>query len=423
MDSPYPRETPPSYKRSLAWNIGFSSFWFATSYKWFILLFILLPGQVESIVPGGEKNTYWGLIFGTGAVWAIFGPSIFGRLNETLTGVWRNRRLWLALGSAGTLVALATLYNAPNLWILGLGYLLLQISDDLGTGPYSGMVADTVPPEHRGFASAVLGGLKLFGQIASAIAALALGRLELIYIGIGLVNVLCMLWTVYTIKDVAEPPVSKTLRGNIFQDWLAPFRSSDFVRVWFNRLIVAFAFACVSAYTRNFLTDMFTVWELFGRDLGSANTAAQVLALTISFSGILGAVLSSKISDRTGRKPLLIVSALIITASLFPIAFAKGFTPIWVCVFFFGIGNGIYASNDWAIASDVLPNPERASTEMGVWQSSETAVQIPAGVIMGFLIDQLNRQSFGLGYQTMVIIASLLFLVSIALIKGIKKVR
>lgn len=423
MPEPHNPSPKPGYQNTFLWNLGFSSYWFATSYKWFILLFILLPGQVEAIVPGGEKNTYWGLIFGTGALWAVFGPSVFGRLNETLSGILRNRQLWIGMGSLGTLVALTILFHAPNLWLLGLGYLLLQVSDDLGTGPYAGMVADSVPEENRGFASAILGGFKLFGQIASAVAALILGKPELIYIGIGAVNVLCAAWTAYTIRGIAEPLRQESQRQKFFDEWFSPFRDSDFVRVWLNRLIVAFAFACISAYTRNYLTDMFTEWNLFGHNLGQADTAAQVLALTISVSGIFGAVYASRVSDRTGRKPLLVRAAVIISLALFPIAFFKDFTPIWICVFLFGIGNGIYASSDWALASDVLPNRDKASTEMGVWQSSETAVQIPAGVVMGFLIDHLNRQVFGLGYQTMIITASTLFLASILLIKGIKKAR
>lgn len=418
-------EPPESsgYKRSFWWNVGFSSYWFATSYKWFILLFILLPGMVESHVPGGEKNTYWGLIFGTGAVWAIIGPALFGRLNETLGGRWQNRRLWLSIGTAGTVIALATLVGATNLWVLGFGYLLLQVSDDLGTGPYAGMIADSVPEENRGYASSVLGGLKLLGQIVSAVVALALKSTELIFIGIALVNICCALWTIKTIKPISLAPTQKEPRSSFLSEWAAPFRNGDFLRVWLNRLIVSFAFACISAYTRNYLKDMFTEWKLFGLDLGDAKTAAIALALIISFAGVIGSIISAKIADKTGRKPLLIWSAIIIAFALFPIAIVDSFTPIFLLVFLFGIGNGIYAAADWALISDVLPNRDKAATEMGVWQSSETAVQVPAGIIMGFLIDTLNRQVFGLGYQTMIWTSAALFFVSIFLVKGIKNAR
>ncbi len=411
------------YQNKFWWNVGFSAYWFATSYKWFILLFILLPGMIETHVPNGEKNTYWGLIFGTGAIWAIVGPSIFGRLNETLGGKWQNRRLWIAIGTAGTVIALFTLFKASNLWLFGFAYLLLQVSDDVGTGPYAGMIADSVPKENRGYASSILGALKLFGQIASAIVALALRKPELIFIGIATVNILCALWTITTIAPVSQARVSQRPRENIFKEWINPFRDGDFLRVWLNRLIVSFAFACISAFTRNYLSDMYSEWKLFGINLGDAEMAAIVLALGISFAGIVGSIIAAKLADKTGRKPLLIWSAILIAFSLFPISFAREFTPILLLVLAFGIGNGIYVAADWALISDVLPNPDKAATEMGVWQSSETAVQVPAGIIMGFLIDLLNRQTFGLGYQFMIWTAASLFFVSIFLVKGIKGAR
>lgn len=412
----------PGYREGTAWSLGFSAYWFATSYKWFILLFILLPDKVGAIVPGGEKNTAWGLVFGTGAVWALVGPSIFGRLSETLGERWRRRGPWLVVGSALTCVALGFVYGAGSLPLLGLGYLLLQVSDDIGTGPYAGMVADSVPPERRGFHAAVLGGMKLGGQIVSALMAIALREPGLIFIAIGGVNLVCALVTAWTIREVPARP-EPVGRSGFVAEYLEPFKSPDFRYVWANRFIVAFAFACVTAYTLNFLKDMFTSWRLFGWDLGEPATAANVLALTISFTGVMGAVFAARVSDRVGRKPLLIFGAIVFTCALVPIAIVRDFTAVWICVVFFGVANGMYQSADWAIASDVLPNTDKAATEMGAWQSSETAVQVPAGVVMGFLVDQLNRVSFGLGYQAMVLTSAALFLVSIALVRRIRSAR
>ncbi|MBX3115635.1 MAG: MFS transporter [Fimbriimonadaceae bacterium] len=414
-----------AYRRTFLFNLGMSAFWFATSYKWFILLFVLIPDKVSTIVPGGEKNGAWGLVLGTGAFWALIGPSIFGRIYETAPGKLRNRGPWIALGSGITCLAILLIGGANSLLTLAAAYLLLQISDDLGTGPYAGMVADTVPAEHRGYASSILGGFKLFGQIASAIAALILRKPEVILVGIAVVNVLSAAITIYTIRHLPNADRTETKRQPWIEEYLSPFKNPDFRAVWLNRFIVAFAFGCVTAYALNFLKDMLPAYTLFGADLKDAKSSANILALTISFAGIFGAVFSARIADRTGRKPLLVTAAIILSLSLFPVAFFKEFTPIWICVFLFGIGNGIFQSSDWAIASDVLPNPDKAATEMGAWQSSETSVQVLVGLIMGQLIDALNRQypGEGRGYQAMVIIASTLFLASIFAVRSIKSAR
>lgn len=150
---------------------------------------------------------------------------------------------------------------------------------------------------------------------------------------------------------------------------------------------------------------------------------ANILAISISLAGIVGAGFSARVADRSGRKPLLISSAAILAAGLLPIAVLREYTQIWICVLVFGIGLGIYQANDWAIASDVLPTRDRAATEMGAWQSSETAVQILVGLIMGPVIDGLNAVRPGAGYVAMVLTASSLFLLSILLVPRIQSAR
>jgi Na+/melibiose symporter-like transporter len=409
-----------AYRRTFGFNAGMSAYWFATSYKWFILLFILIPEKVKEIVPGGDKSAAWGMILGTGALWALVGPAIFGRLYENSSGWFRNRGSWIAIGSGLTAIAVFALYGSSSLLAIAAAYLMLQVSDDLGTGPYAGMVADTVPLENRGYASSVMGGFKLFGQIASAVMALVLKRVDLIFIGIASVNVVCALWTAWTIKDLPNAERVVREKTSFVQDYLEPFKSFDFRAVWFNRFIVFFANGCVTGYALYFLGDMLTSYRLFGADLGTASGSANVLALTISFTGILGSILAARYADRIGRKPLLIWSIVILAVTLLPVTVLRDYTAIWITVSLYGFGNGIFQSVDWAIASDVLPNPDRAATEMGAWQSSETSTQVLVGLIMGPVIASLNKVQYGLGYQAMVIIACTLFVISIFSVRAIK---
>lgn len=383
-----------------------------------------MPSLVEEIVPGGEKNTWWGVIFGIGAIWAVIGPALFGRLSETGSASFRKVWKWIAIGSGMTCIALGVVGAAQNLWILGLGYLLMQLSDDVGTGPYAGMVAGIVPEEHRGYSSSILGGLKLFAQIASAIIAMILGKVELILIGIGSVNVLCALITISRIKTVANEP-EESPKLSFVQEYLAPFKSHDFRFVWLNRFVVSFAFAAISSYARNYLSDAFLSFRLFSFELKDANQAAQILALTISFAGILGSAVAAGTTDKYGRKPVLIISALLASFALATAVIIGSFTPLWVAVFVFGIGYGAYIATDWALASDILPNRDRPATEMGAWQSSETSVQIFAGLILGWMIDTLNRAypEQWYGYKAMIMFAATGFLLSTLFVFKIRGTR
>ena len=75
-------KTAHGNRTKLSWLVGVSTFWFATSYKWFLILVFLLPDRVASIVPGGEKGAYWGAVFGLGATWAVVGPALFGDFSD-----------------------------------------------------------------------------------------------------------------------------------------------------------------------------------------------------------------------------------------------------------------------------------------------------------------------------------------------------
>ncbi|MES1227247.1 MAG: MFS transporter, partial [Armatimonadota bacterium] len=247
------------YRDTVWWNIGFSAYWFATSYKWFILLFVILPREAERIGGAQFKNTTWGTILGTGAVLAVILPPIFARMTETLGGQWSKRQNWIAAGVALTVIGCLVLMMSNTIWMLAVGFYLLQIGDQAGTASYAGMVADTVPAERRDFASGILGALKPAGQIASIVAAGVLQSFGFpVIIGaVAAVNVVCGLWTLWAIKGLPAIKPHHVNRGNLAHDWIEPFQSHDFRFVWLNRFVVALASAIIFSYSLNYLTDMF----------------------------------------------------------------------------------------------------------------------------------------------------------------------
>jgi Na+/melibiose symporter-like transporter len=431
--------TPTGYRDTWLWNLGFSAYWFATSWKWYILLLVVIPGQVVDLVTaegaarglaGADlesyvqhiKNTKWGLVVLFGAVWALFGPMIFGGWSDRLRSRFGHRQPFIAAGAALTCVALFVLADAPSYWVLVLGYLLLQFSDDVGTGPYSAMVPEIVPEEHRGRASSVMSMLQLLGQIGSAVTALVLGEVKLIYVGVGLVNLLCALWTVWTIRGVRPASAAVEDREFFLTKWLRPFKTRDFVWVWFTRLLSALGFFLVTQYIRNFLTDAYSSYVFFGVDLGSAGDAVNVLGLTMSLFGAFGATYAARHADRIGRKRLIYVSGVAIFVVMVPFALVRDYTLAWALAAVFGAGYGLYISADWALVSDVIPNKGAAGVEMGVWASSVVSVQLLSGAF-GSVIDVLNRQAALLGYMTAVVTAGCLFLASTMLVKQVRGSR
>lgn len=426
----------PAFRDRPSWYLGLSAYWFATSYKWFILLLVVLPGQVKEIVPGGEKNTYWGLVFATGAIWAIFGPALFGHLSDRILrdGTKPERRLFLSIGAGLTVIALFTLLEAKSLAMLAFGYLLLQISDDVGTGPYSAAIPELVPTEHRGKASGVMGMLNAGAQIVSAVVAIALGRIELIYIGIASVNVICAAWTIWTLKGAlpVAPSFSRSEEEGIgrgagakigfFASWLEPWKSADFRWVWFTRMLNALGLYMIEPYLKYYIEDR--VADSAGKvHLASfsidADKATLFLALLISATAVLGSLLGGNLTGRIGRKATIRRSAVLISAGLVPFALVPNYGLFVVVALVFGAGYGMYLTADWALAADVMPNKNSLAKDMGIWQSSVPCVQVFAGAV-GALITFFNKQSFGLGYSVAFLLAAAAFFLSAQLVTKVK---
>lgn len=58
-------------RHTTVWYITLSAYWFATSFKWFLVLLVLLPARVAELVDPAEKATRLGWLFAVGAVMAL----------------------------------------------------------------------------------------------------------------------------------------------------------------------------------------------------------------------------------------------------------------------------------------------------------------------------------------------------------------
>ena len=420
------------FRDRLGWYLGVSAYWFATSFKWFIVL-QLMPLLVGNVVPDAQKNLWWGRISGVGAIEAMIGPAIFGYLSDRCGSSWGRRRPFIAIGAALTALALLFLGGADRLWMLFAGYLFLQISDDVATGPYAAIVPDLVPEERRGLASGVLSQLQLLAQIAAAVVGLVLSKNVMgIFVAIAVVNVLCAAIVLFTVREkrylFSPSPggavekqsgiAAKLVRG--LREWAAPWRSLDFRWVWFTRFLNALGFYVILSYLPNYLKDVVRVFRLPGLTLTEPFQATIVMSLTLSLSGAVSAVYGGRLADRWGRKRVIYVAGWLMFVTLVPFALVPNYGMILLLAPFFGLGYGAYLSATWAIAADVLPSKEDVAKDMGIWQMSVAAPQVVAGFLVSLVIFYGNRQQPGLGYSFAFLCAAVAFLAGSLLIKRVK---
>lgn len=417
------------YRQGLGWQLGMSSFWFATSFKWFILFF-LLAGQVEKVVPGGEKNTYWGLIVAIGAIEAMIGPGLYGYLSDRCRSRFGRRRPFIAVGGALTALSLLFLGAADQFWMFVVGYLLLQISDDIGTGPYSALIPDYVPEQERGRAAGMMGLLKLTAQVAAAAAGLALGgNVMLLYVVMAALNIVTALWVVWTVKEPAMPPSDPPSKGesggirSFAANLWRPFQSADFRWVWITSFLNAFGFYLILIYLRFYLKDRVLDLEGIAPDKVDGYVLAKsvTLSVIISLTGGISAFVAGKLADRVGRKKVVIASGVLMFCTLVPFALIPNYTMMIGLAVLFGVGYGAYLSSDWALVSDILESSATSGKDMGLWQMSVATPQLITGGL-GVGIDWVNRQTQPnyYGYSVAFFIAAFGFLFGSTLVKRVK---
>lgn len=413
------------YRNNWGWNAAFSMLWFANNWKWFILMLAILPAQVASApdVPPELRNTYWGWVFAMGAGWAFIGPALLGGLSDRLG----RRRVFLITGSILTVLALMVLASVKQFWLIALGYLFLQVSDDVIQGAYGSLVPQIVPQEHQARASAVLSALNLFAQIGTAIAALVLsgmklGGLEgtqLIYGGIMIVQVVSLTAVLIAIRRLEEP-LPRTVpdkKESFVEGFLAPWKSPDFRWVWMSRLLMMLGFYLIQPYMRNFLDAVVEaprnpagqkVFSLFGMALGPVDMTINVVLLSLSFAGTVGALLSARRMSRWGLKKTIMFAGAILGPVLLVIAFTRDFSVLWLLALAFGFAHGTFLSADWALGAAVVPDPDSLGKDMGIWNSAVVFAQIVAG-LGGGVIDFFNRVNpeIQLGYVLTFIVAGI----------------
>ncbi len=169
----------------------------------------------------------------------------------------------------------------------------------------------------------------------------------------------------------------------------------------------------------------FVVYFLQGR-FGFAREQAAGPASTLTmFVGIfllISAIPSGYLSDRFGRKPLLILSGLFAAAGTFVVILAPNLTVVYLGAVLIGLATGQFYSTNWALGTDIVPK-EQAGRYLGISNLAGAGAGAVGAYIGGPIADLITvrvPEMPGMGYIVLFVIYAALFLLSIAALKGIR---
>lgn len=326
-----------------------------------------LAYKVQLVDPQ-TKDTSLGLVIGLGSILGlVFGP-IAGVLSDGTRLRWGKRRPWIIGGLVVSALGGVIVAVAPNIPTMILGWAVCQLAVATISAGFNPILAEQVPSTQRGKVGA-LGGVSasIAGVGASLFGSFLTGNLILLFLLPPLVFALGAAILVLIIKDRPAPadearqPISNVFKSFYFN----PRRYPDFALVFLGKFLLQFGFTFFSTYQLYFLLERlgFTA-EQAGQSLAAAG-GISLLAL-MGFA-VLGGFLSDKLRR---RKPFIYLAAALIASGLLITAVAPSFPLYVVGGTLLAAGTGAFTSVDLAMATDLLPEKDKAGKYMGIYYLS-----------------------------------------------------
>jgi MFS family permease len=375
--------------------------------------------KVQSIVPDAEKAPALATVAGFGALFAVIGNVLFGRLSDRTTSRFGRRRPWIVGGTIVMTIAFLIMALGPSVPIVTIGWCLAQLGANATLAPFIATISDQVPKFQRGSVSALLGIAQNVGILGGAyLAQLFAKQLVILFVGPSILAIGAMILFAFILPDqrLRVKPAAMTAQEWITTLWLNPVKHRDFALAWWSRFLITLA------------TFMFTTFRLFylqdklglSADKAPAAVSTGVLIYTVAL--VASGWVAGKISDRTGRRKFLVAgSTLLFGIGIVLLAHVSTLGGFYGVEAVLGVAYGIYVGVDLALVIDVLPNPDDSGKDLGVFNMANALPQTVAPLIGAALlgIGSATNQN----YHLMLYSAGAAALVGALIVLPIKKVR
>ncbi len=383
-----------------------SVYWFGINavwggYEWFG------QTQVELMVGRNDRGLAIGIIESLGALVAILVVPTVGAVSDYTRSRFGKRKGYIISSAFFDLLFLSGLallaFAEPTDWdgqALGTPFLMvlytllflgLQLSSNIGQGPYQGFVPDLVAEPQVGIASGSVGVMRTGGLIAGALIMMAGAQLNQWGLALIIIGVLEFSLAALTFFFVGNGPPAKPREGRSWatiarEAWgLDVLRERSFIRMTIVRFLFLMGtgiFINISAwYLRDSLgqTDSDrTFWGMVA--LGAAGIATFVSAIP-----------AARLSNHIGRKAVIWAACLVAAIGLALIAVAPEPLVAVAGLTLMGAGSGAYLAVDWALMTETIPLIT-SGRYMGL-ANIANSISGPIGLLIAgpFLIDTFSQ--------------------------------
>src|SRR3990172_4855605 len=364
----------------------------------------VLGRKVIELVPEG-RNTALGLTTFAGLIVAILVQPIVGVFSDRTRSRWGRRLPYMAAGTAMVIACLFLIAGAPVFAVVVVGLLLIQLSSNIVQGPWQALIPDKVPDSQRGQASGLKAMLDILAFVAGRVVAGQLvGRFvewgqAAVYAAVAVPSVVYIIALAVTAWSVGEG-----LRATFSVD----FRAHPAFGWWFaNRTLFWAGFLALNTFLLFYLIDV------VGMSEGGAQKFIGILSTILRVALVLVSLPSGWLSDRIGRKPLVVFAGLLAAIGTGVLLSVRSEALLTVAGLIIGAAVGTFLAANWALVTDIVPR-EEAARYLGVANIATAGGSAIARFLGGALIDSLNRATgtLNVGYLTVFGLALAFFILS-----------
>ncbi|MBB5986730.1 MFS transporter [Sphingobium lignivorans] len=375
--------------------------------------------RVGEIATEAEKGQWLGIILATGAFVALLAAPVCGALSDRTRSRFGRRRPWLVGGLAVSAVGLTILGTAPNLLLLGLGWMICQAGFNAMQAACLPILPDVVPFRLQGRVAGMLGMTSTAATFAGSwITQFTQTSTLLMFLAPFGVTVFGVLALVLILPDRASSAENghRADLAAIPRALIKPFLDRDFSWAFVSRFLIMMAWSFLLTYQLFFLTDQLSLERADATQV-MVRSMAIIAVATISVS-----IVGGFISDWSGRrKPFVALAAVIEATGFLLVALAPSVPQFLVGVAVAGLGKGLYFAVDLALLAAILPNKEERAKDMGVFQIANSLPQSLAPALAPIIL--VLGSADGENYAAVFIAGTLFALLGALAIAPIRRSR
>jgi MFS family permease len=389
----------------------------STSLLFLAPLLVTLALKVNSLVGIDQAPGSLAVVTGTGALLAMVGNPFFGRLSDRTSSPLGMRRPWMVIGLVGGSAGILMVALAPSIAVVLVGWCIAQLFFNALLAALAAVLPDQVPPPQRGLVSGFLGVCVPIASVSGTfVVQLFTGNRLAMFLAPCAIGGFFVLLFAARLDDRRLARADKptwSLRDFASTFYVNPRTSPDFAWAFASRFMFVLAYAVLTTYQVYYLLDKIGSAE--------ADVPRQIFVGTLAQSAVVVAasLTGGRLSDRTGRRKLFVLTAAIVYGlAMFVLAVASSFDGFLVGMAIGGLGFGVYTAVDLALVVDVLPDKDNAAKDLGV---INIAGALPFSVAPGVapVILALGNGSYGVLYAVAGVWA-ILGAVAIVPVKGVR---